>query len=97
MVIDAQGQFVDNETWGGRLYQPAAFSRVKATGHPDSFDRYPLLLRGGIEGLAVCEFGFQKNRHRIGQVIFMVEFIKKTNSLFCSLDNEILETGTLGT
>jgi len=26
MVIDAKGQFLDNETWRGRLYQPAIFS-----------------------------------------------------------------------
>ena len=33
MVIDAQGQLVDNETWDGRLYRPAVFVD-KATAHP---------------------------------------------------------------
>ena len=54
MVIEAQGQFVDNEAWRGHLYQPATFS-VQAITHPTRLIAIPYYAWGnrGIGGMRV--------------------------------------------
>jgi hypothetical protein len=54
MVLEAQGQFVDNEMWHGRLYQPATFSH-RATARPAPLIAIPYYAWGnrGIGSMRV--------------------------------------------
>ena len=54
MIVDAQGQFVDNETWRGLLYQPVTLSG-RATAHPARLIAIPYYAWGnrGIGGMRV--------------------------------------------
>jgi DUF1680 family protein len=54
MVIDAEGQFVDNEAWGGRLYQPVT-SPVQTASRPAHLIAIPYYAWGnrGIGGMRV--------------------------------------------
>jgi DUF1680 family protein len=66
MVIDAQGQLVDNETWGGHLYQPAALSD-SAIAQPIHLTAIPYYAWGnrGIGGMRVW---IPKNHRDIGDI-----------------------------
>ena len=58
MVVEADGQFIDSESWHGHLYQPATslFRQI-----PRQLAWLPYLtMRGAIGKLAVCGSGFQK-------------------------------------
>jgi hypothetical protein len=54
MVIDVAGQFVNNEEWGGRLYQPVT-SAVQTISHPAHLVAIPYYAWGnrGIGGMRV--------------------------------------------
>jgi hypothetical protein len=54
MVIDVEGQFVNNEEWGGRLYQPVT-SVVQTISHPAHLVAIPYYAWGnrGIGGMRV--------------------------------------------
>ena len=54
MVIDVKGQFIDNEEWGGGLYQPVT-SAVQTISHPAHLVAIPYYAWGnrGIGGMRV--------------------------------------------
>ena len=63
MVVEANGQFVDSESWHGHLYQPAT-SLSSGNSPPNPSGCHTLLRVGQSGSLAVCGSGFRKNQFR---------------------------------